>query len=342
MPIPGAQHVKQRCFEVFKHQAYDWQVEDIVAILRGRDLLLSAGTGSGKSLVFQAPALFLDDSRFGVIVSPLISLIMDQAATANALGIPAAAMTGQSLQKDPTLLSRIAKGQYKLIFSSPELLLNNSTWLALYRSGQLDKKISYIAVDEAHCIHTWGSSGFRMDFSDLGNLRVMFAHAPIAAVSATFSAEVCASVYATLRFDKTTLKVDRRPLDRPILSIACASFAFPVASMKDLLFLLQDRNGGLLESADDIPQAIVFVNSRAQTVNVAEFLSAAIERVYGHPGSGTRMVRRVVSYHSRTDETTATGILPSLRAGALKIIVATDVFGMGIDAERVVPKERVP
>ena len=162
------------------------QREVMEAILQGRDSLLVMPTGGGKSLCFQAPALLRPG--VAVVVSPLISLMKDQVDGLNANGVPAACYnsTLDEAQKREVMRD-VREGRTRLLYVAPERLVGDGgdrfvRWLA-------QVGVSFIAVDEAHCISQWGHD-FRPEYRRLGAMRSLLPEASIHAFTATATARV--------------------------------------------------------------------------------------------------------------------------------------------------------
>ncbi len=154
------------------------QEEAILSILSGRDTLVVMPTGGGKSLCYQLPALLLEGTA--LVISPLISLMKDQVDKLKALGIAVAALnSAQSIEDTRAAYRMLDTGELKLLFISPERLENEAFLALLGRS-----RISFIAVDEAHCISQWGAS-FRPEYDALQNIAREFPGVPIGAFTAT-------------------------------------------------------------------------------------------------------------------------------------------------------------
>ncbi len=158
--------------------------EDIIrSLLAGRDTCAVMPTGGGKSLCYQLPAVV--SGKTTVVVSPLIALMQDQAAQLAQMGIPAAAINSfQNATERNYVMANARKGDYRLIYLSPERLAADTTfdWLAHVPVG-------FFAVDEAHCISEWGHE-FRPDYRQLSRLRTRFPAIPIAAFTASATRQV--------------------------------------------------------------------------------------------------------------------------------------------------------
>ena len=156
------------------------QREICESILSGRDSLVLLPTGGGKSLCYQLPSLLFDGPT--LVISPLISLMQDQVAQANARGIKSMALGSQ--QQLDQQLDNAAYGNYKLIYCSPEKLQNKQ-----FTARLTQLNIHCIAVDEAHCISQWGND-FRPAFLKIKNLRHLLPQVPIIALTATATPQV--------------------------------------------------------------------------------------------------------------------------------------------------------
>src|SRR5579863_8150822 len=158
--------------------------ESIVgSLLKGHDTCVVMPTGGGKSLCYQLPAVVSE--RTAVVVSPLISLMQDQAVALEQMGIPAAALNSQiDWPAQQSVMRRAEKGEYRLLYVSPERLL---------RDGFIDFlgriPLAFFAIDEAHCISEWGHE-FRPEYRQLRRLRDLFPECPIAAFTASATRQV--------------------------------------------------------------------------------------------------------------------------------------------------------
>jgi ATP-dependent DNA helicase RecQ len=165
------------------HEFRPKQENVIRSVLAAHDTCVVMPTGGGKSLCYQLPAVI--SGRTAVVVSPLIALMQDQAAQLAQMGIPAAVINStQSAVERRQVMEKAARGEYRLLYLSPERLAAGNTfeWLAKVPVG-------FFAVDEAHCISEWGHE-FRPDYRLLSRLRESFAALPIAAFTASATRQV--------------------------------------------------------------------------------------------------------------------------------------------------------
>jgi ATP-dependent DNA helicase RecQ len=158
--------------------------QDIVgSLLEGHDACVVMPTGGGKSLCYQLPALVSE--RTAVVISPLISLMQDQAAQLAQMGIPAAVLnSSQAANQQSAVMSKASAGEYRLLYLSPERLARADTIAWLQRVP-----IAFFAIDEAHCISEWGHE-FRPEYRQLSSLRAHFPDRPIAAFTASATRRV--------------------------------------------------------------------------------------------------------------------------------------------------------
>ncbi len=155
----------------------------VQSLIGGHDTCVVMPTGGGKSLCYQLPAVV--SGRTAVVVSPLIALMQDQAAQLEQMGIPAAALNSQiPWPEQQNVMRRAAKGEYRLLYVSPERLLKDEFIDYLSRVP-----LAFFAIDEAHCISEWGHE-FRPEYRQLRRLRELFPDQPIAAFTASATQRV--------------------------------------------------------------------------------------------------------------------------------------------------------
>ena len=270
------------------------QEEIIRCALEGRDVLAILPTGGGKSVCFQVPALMRDG--LALVVTPLVALMKDQVRSLQDKGIRALAIhAGMGRHEVDLALNNAAYGDYKFLYVSPERL---GTFL--FRSYLPVLNISFIVVDEAHCISQWGYD-FRPDYLEIGALRSQV-DAPVIALTATATPQVADDIMEKLRFrEKRVLKTG---FERPNLSY--------------IVRRCEDKTGQLLDICRGVPgTGIVYVRNRRKTEEVATFLTASgISASFYHAGLG---------HQTRSERQEA------WRSGETRVMVCTNAFGMGID-----------
>ena len=275
------------------------QREAMDAILSGRDSMVVLPTGGGKSLCFQAPALVRDG--LAVVVSPLISLMKDQVDTLVGNGVPAACLNS-SLSSDQrnAVTAGVRDGRFRLLYVSPERLVGEGgesfqAWLSRCN-------ISFIAIDEAHCISQWGHD-FRPEYRQLGDLRSRFPGISLHAYTATATARVRRDIAAQLGLREPVELVGS--FDRPNLVYR----VIPRANLKRQLQDVLSRHRG--------EGGIVYCTSRREVEALAAWLTE----------SGVR----ARPYHAGLDDAERHRNQDAFLEEEIDVIVATVAFGMGID-----------
>ena len=243
--VPNLRDVLRRYWGY--HDFRPKQENVIRSLLAARDTCVVMPTGGGKSLCYQLPAVI--SGKTAVVVSPLIALMQDQAAQLAQMGIPAAAIN--SMQSSPErrqVMENAARGEYRLLYLSPERLAAGTTfdWLARVPVG-------FFAVDEAHCISEWGHE-FRPDYRLLSRLRTQFPNLPIAAFTASATRQVRHDILKQLQMRDPHLYIasfHRKNLSymvheceaRTQMELLCPRFAALRGAERDRVFA-HDSPGG--------------------------------------------------------------------------------------------------
>lgn len=272
------------------------QQDIISSALDGHDTLALLPTGGGKSLTFQVPALMLPGLT--IVVTPLISLMKDQVDNLRATGIRAYALhSGQTRQEQRLATDRCRLGKTKLLYVSPERLQS-----AAFMDELRTWDVSLIVVDEAHCISQWGYD-FRPSYLRIRKLRELFPDVPVLALTASATPEVADDIRRQLDFrpDHNTFA---KSFDRDNLSYVVR---YDTYKERTLLRVLRATEG----------TAIVYVRSRRRCRELAEMLSAeGITASYYHAGLAPE------------DKDERQNLW---KTDAVRVMVATNAFGMGID-----------
>jgi ATP-dependent DNA helicase RecQ len=271
------------------------------ALMAGRDALVVAPTGAGKSAVYQVPGTLLDGPT--VVISPLLALQHDQIAALadrddDALAA-ARISSAESASAQRTAIKELHSGDVEYVFVTPEQLADPERLRAIR-----DARPSLVAVDEAHCISAWGYD-FRPDYLQLGRAIRELGHPPVVALTATASPPVRDDIVARLGLRDVELVVTG--LDRPNIFLEAVQCVDEGQRWQRLLDRLQQST----------PPGIVYVPTRRASEELAAWLTdAGLEATAYHGGMPARE-------RTRRHE--------AFLADEVPIMVATSAFGMGID-----------
>ena len=271
--------------------------EDIVdAVVEGRDTLALLPTGGGKSICFQVPAMAMEG--ICVVVTPLIALMKDQVAHLLAKHIPAAAIfSGMHPDQVELTYNQAVFGRLKFLYVSPERLMTEQFQEAIKRM-----KVNLLAVDESHCISQWGYD-FRPPYLKIAEIRPYIPKTPVLALTATATAKVVDDIQFRLGFKEKN--VFQSSFERK-------NVTYNVYHEPDKFGVLYRKLKALQEGS-----AIVYVRNRKKTQVIAEWLqSVGISATFYHAGLDSR------TRDERQD---------LWMKGKVKVMAATNAFGMGID-----------
>jgi len=287
-----------------QHWGYDsfrpLQMEAMSCVLERRDSLVVLPTGGGKSLCYQVPALCRPG--LAVVVSPLISLMKDQVDSLQACGVSAAFInSSQTPDEKRQVAEAIRIGELRLLYIAPERLVQPQTVPFLRGAG-----LSFIAVDEAHCISEWGHD-FRPEYRGLKVLRESFPDVAIHAFTATATSQVREDIAEQLGLRQPEVLVGS--FDRPNLVYRAERQESRMEQIREVLDRHRRESG------------IIYCTTRADTMDISEELNAAGYRTRPYHAGLEDVVRRRAQ-DEFIDETIDT-------------IVATVAFGMGIDKSNV-------
>ena len=278
------------------HTKFRTLQEDIInSVLEGNDTLALMPTGGGKSVCFQVPALAKEG--ICIVISPLIALMKDQVEQLKAKNIRAASIvSGMTKKEVDIILDNCIYGNYKFLYVSPERLESE---LFIERFKKMP--VNLLAIDEAHCISQWGYD-FRPPYLRIAAIRELIPTVPVLALTATATKEIRKDICTKLQFKNEKVFVK---------SFARINLSYVVMNEEDkhltMLRILRNVSG----------TGIVYVRNRRKTQEIAEWLSKqGIKAGYYHAGLAS------ITRSERQDQ---------WKKGIIRVIVATNAFGMGID-----------
>lgn len=272
------------------------QAEAMRAVIDSQDSVVVLPTGGGKSLCFQAPALVLPG--LAVVVSPLISLMKDQVDALTACGVPAAYLNSSSTAEERRCAAAdIRAGKLKLLYLSPERLMTEQMQSFLQQA-----KLSFFAIDEAHCVSDWGHD-FRPEYRTLGQLRALFPGVKIHAYTATATERVRDDIIRQLGLESPQVLVGS--FDRPNLEYRVARRGDLMGQINEIVARHADQSG------------IIYCMRRRDVEQICATLQQA-----GHAS---------LPYHAGMSDDDRRRSQDEFATDKAKIIVATVAFGMGID-----------
>ena len=289
--------------ELFGYDSFrDGQKEIIESVLKGKNTLGTLPTGSGKSICYQLPALLLKGVT--VIVSPLISLMVDQVKLLKYNGIKEVIAINSLLNFDEKEKAFKQLNRYKMIYCSPEMLQHQSF---VTRLKQL--KISLFVIDEAHCISQWGHE-FRPDYLRLKEIIQVLNNPTVLALSATATPDVQKDIIKQLGINMTSFIY---PIDRTNISYSICHVNGEKEKNDELIHVLNKINA---------PTMIYFSSRR-----MSEQISALLQKHFPN--------RNVAFYHGGMTQEDRLLIQQQFMNDQLDIICCTSAFGMGINKDNI-------
>lgn len=299
---PGQRQISAVLRKVFGIAALrDGQRQVIDSVLSGTDTLAVMPTGSGKSLCYQLPARLLQDQGLTVVVSPLISLMKDQAEKLEEAGIANAAQINSSLSRSAEVaaLEGIESADHDIVFCTPERLVTPE-FLALLQQAS----VALMVIDEAHCISQWGHD-FRPAYLEIGAALAALGRPQVLALTATATDEVIADIRTQL--GRPRMAVINTGIYRPNLHYRVRQVTNPDEKAAQALQLVRETEGvGIIYAA---------------TVKAAEEMHAQLKEAG----------ESVAIYHGKLRAAERVENQNLFMSGERRVMVATNAFGMGID-----------
>ena len=295
----------------------DKQIEAINELLLGNDVIGLLPTGYGKSMCYLIPPLVTKKIIF--IISPLISLMDDQKEKLIQMNIPCATLHGNNKNKSSEITDLMA-GKIKIVYMSPEYLINGDG-LQLAKLLVESEQLGFLAVDESHCISSWGHD-FRTEYTQIKIIRKQFPHIPIIAVTATATKSVCNDITKLLNLNSPV--IIRASFDRPNLYLEVAKpcgTEYRGKTGKAKPKMIYDKKEDIILSfMAKYPneKIIVYTGSRKLTEEITENINK-------------KQTNCAQAYHAGFSKEERDDVYKKFANGDIKIIISTIAFGMGID-----------
>ncbi|KAJ7710311.1 P-loop containing nucleoside triphosphate hydrolase protein [Mycena metata] len=318
----GAAQVKLVSLLAVTFAPAHWQLHIISRVLRGFDSIFLAGTGYGKSLIFEALAVLGGKKKVVIVISPLKALERDQVDQAREKGIDAI-LINEDNTKSAALWKR-ARTSAQLVYISPEMACSDS-FIRLWKDSKFRSRITAMIVDEAHCIHEWGDE-FRPEYKKLEMLRSYTGQeVPIVACTATASTATFNTIWSSLGFGNRPFWGIDVGCDRP-----------------NLLYLtraITNNSNPVLDVLDFLPQTLSNETPREAVDKMLFYFDSETEC-----GNGVNTVRSALPEHLRDcvyafssgiSEEAKRDCWEGFRSGRYRIVCCTDAAGMGCNVHDV-------
>lgn len=313
-------NVTDKLFQCFGHRKFKSELQERAtrAIARGvHDVYVSMPTGSGKSLCFQLPAM-LQDNKVAIVFSPLLALIKDQIDHLTKIKVSAESINSKMTTKDRERVIndlRSMKPNTRFLYVTPEQAATE-TFKSLMEHLVKYKKVSYVVVDEAHCVSEWGHD-FRPDYLKLGNLREKYKSIPWVALTATASSEVAKDILSNLKLLLPVAQYKtpsfRRNLFYDVVYQNCIEDE--VGHLME--FLKKSLNDDESVKTKDKNAVIVYCRTRDSTEELANML--------------TKRGLMSLAYHGGLKSADRISVQEKWSRGECPCVCATVSFGMGVD-----------
>ncbi|WP_374443843.1 ATP-dependent DNA helicase RecQ [Epilithonimonas sp.] len=293
---------------IFETLKYFWGYDDfrssqkeiILSVIQGKDTLALLPTGGGKSLCYQLPALVLEGVC--LVVSPLLALMKDQILMLQSLGIEGELLSSELDEfEEEEVYNKCKEGLVKILYISPERLQNQ-----MFLKNIQDIAVSFMAVDEAHCISEWGSD-FRPSYQNIKQFRQEFKKVPCLALTATATDKVVDEI--SIKLGLHNPKIFRQSFKRDNLNIIIENTADKYNRI--LQFLRQNPSSG-----------IIYTRTRKEAEDLANYLK-------------NNRLQNVDFYHAGLAANEKEKLQKKWIASQFHILVSTNAFGMGIDKDNV-------
>jgi superfamily II DNA/RNA helicase len=316
----------------------NWQAVAVDCLFSGNDLLVKAGTSAGKTFVFWSMIEAKENVGIVLILTPLKSIMDDhvfvlcgkmlicQIAKLKDIQVSAIKITKESLQQDPGIWSRVDRGEYRVVYATPEVLLRSRSHFmknTVRKNTVFKKNLCTIAMDEAHTI--WGYRKFRKQFRHVGKLRTLFPNVPFVALSATFPPHIVAYVQrvCNMKLDSKMITVNGRRTNIDLVVME----QHGKENIDQLLDLIPSGEFEI----EDIPQTLIFVDSVIQAINLARALR---RRLFARK-SNCKPSTVVRTYYSTIDQEKKVETQNLVNKNRARFVICTESMSLGVDFQSI-------
>jgi superfamily II DNA helicase RecQ len=278
----------------------------------GKDVVLIAGCGWGKSLVYYLPLAFWDRGVI-VIISPLRAIMIEQHQNLQELGFSSLCMLGGHEAITDETIARLKNEDYRAVFATPEIMFENPLVVELWNNSRWHSQLRAIVLDEAHCVFTWGTS-FRRHYSQLGLLRPRLPpHVAFVALSATLPQDVLQFVKSSTGL-ASNVTVINTGNDRPNVKLLVMRLQTPHLASLDFLLESQQKTIIYFDDIKDLHKAHIYLTSRSTA------------EVNSH----------IASYFAILSDEYKDGAMERFRSGEVRVLLASEAAGMGCNVSDIV------
>ncbi|KAN0088933.1 P-loop containing nucleoside triphosphate hydrolase protein [Tylopilus felleus] len=321
-PLPSFSEIRELTQRRFAIQPCLWQLKVAHALLRGRDVVCTAGTGMGKTLTFWIPRIVTIPLLFctggiQIVVTPL-NLLRKQNAQALAKAAIRAIAINSETASDKNIAA-IREFQYHAVIISPEQVMKpDSGFEKLLKDPLFSSRIISIIIDEAHCICDWGD--FRPEYKELGRLHyILPTTVPILIASATLTKDALSTISQLLHMHADNIESIWRSSNRPNIKIGVKKIRYSLDSYADLGFLIPD---GWKDRDSPPPKFLVFFDNIQQSIQAAMFLCHRLPH---------QLQDKVKWFNANMTTTYKEKEFENLQNGETWGYCTTESFGMGMD-----------
>ncbi|KAJ6470300.1 P-loop containing nucleoside triphosphate hydrolase protein [Mycena vulgaris] len=301
--------------------ATPFQLECMEGQALGKDIIVHAATGAGKTGIAAGPHLLPSSKgKVTLMISPLLSLHEEQVITfKEEFGLEALAINSAhgGCTKE---ITEVVDGEYQIVLLSPEMLLSRRFIDKVLRTPEFKSRCLSVFIDEAHCISLWGDS-FRKKYGSIGLIRAFLPKStPIVAVSATLTPRVREDIIKKLHMDPQNYLFVNIGNDRPAVAQVVRSMQHAMNSYRDLDFIVPST----MDCPPDVPKSFVYCDDTKEGAEIIDHLNARVCPEYRSRG----LVR---PYNASMSRDYRNHVMKLFKAGIIRILVCTDAAGMGCD-----------